>query len=70
MNKTNQILRCGYCYADLTKDEKHDCPKLPKPESKTLYCFDSCRLFNFFKQHESKEHKAEQTNKKDDLPPH
>ena len=70
MNKKIQILRCGYCYADLTK---HNCPKLPKPESKTLYCFDSCRLFNFFKQHESKEHKAEQTeqtNKKDDLPPH
>ena len=55
MNKKIQILRCGYCYADLTKDDKHYCPKMPKLESKRVYCFDTEKLFKFFKFKEHKE---------------
>ena len=66
MNKKIEILRCGYCYSDLKKEENHQCPKMLKPISKPVYCFDTDKLFKFFK---FKEHKAEQTNKKDDLPP-
>ena len=52
MNKKIQSVICSYCYADLKENEKHVCPKMPKVVSKPVFCFDTCKLFEFLKKKE------------------